>query len=329
MAKGLSDQQRRPLDYLRIRYEAADVLPPKRQICKELRCSDGELAAAIRALTSQGYIKDILDVTDGFLYQVLRDENGNPVVTRLRYLPSGRTRAHTSLHHPENVDPGKLTPAEWRVLRLIHAFLRHNGYPPTLADLDARSLTAGETQLRNHLRSLTDKHWIERQDGSARAIRLKPCAFRALGPIVFGEEGGTGATQPQIRVLGEIAAGQARYEVLEVPARLLRSYDRTELFAARVVGQSMVERGLLPGDYLVIRAQPQAESGEIVAALVDESIPGATVKTYQEREGRVWLEPANAEMGLKPIPADGVTLQGKVIALLRFYEDQKVGSRIG
>lgn len=205
-----------------------------------------------------------------------------------------------------------------------------------MADLDARSLTAGETQLRNHLRSLTDKHWIERQDGSARAIKLKPCAFRALGPIVLGEEGGTGAWQPQIHVLGEIAAGQARYvgdqmplEVLEVPARLLRSYDRTELFAAHVVGQSMVERGLLPGDYLVIRAQPQAESGEIVTAVVDGSTPGATVKTYQQREGRVFLEPANAEMGLEPIPAEGVMLQGKVIALLRFYEDQKVGSRIG
>src|SRR6266536_1141807 len=93
MTKGLSDQQRRLLDYLRIRDEAADVLPPKRQICKELGCSDGELRAAIRALTNQGYIRNKLDVADDFPYQVLRDRNGNPLPARPRYLPSGRTQA--------------------------------------------------------------------------------------------------------------------------------------------------------------------------------------------------------------------------------------------
>lgn len=110
MAKSLSDQQRRLLDYLRIRYEAADVLPEKRQICKELGCSDGELAAAIRALTSQNYIKDVLDVTGDFPYQVLRDGEGNPLATRPRYLPLGRTWSHKSLHHPESADPGNSRP---------------------------------------------------------------------------------------------------------------------------------------------------------------------------------------------------------------------------
>jgi repressor LexA len=337
MTKALSDQQRRLLDYLRERYQARDVLPLKQQIARELRWPEGELTLAARALVAQNYIEETLDGSDGPSYRVLRDGDGNRLPpARPPYLPSARTRPRSTLDDPENADAGKPTPAEWRVLRHIHAFLRHNGYPPTLAELDSRSLTAGGTQLRNHIRSLTDKHWIDREDGSARAIRLKPCAFRALGPIVFGEAAATEASQPRIPVLGEIAAGRARYvgdetpvEGLEVPARLLRRYDRTELFAARVVGRSMVDRGLFPGDYLVIRAQPQVESGEIVAALVDEGAPGATVKAYREREGRVWLEPANAEMGLAPIPADEVTLQGKVIALLRFYEEQKVGFRIG
>jgi repressor LexA len=175
--------------------------------------------------------------------------------------------------------------------------------------------------------SLADKRWIERLDGSARAIRLRPCAFQLLGPISFGTPvADTEALQAQVLVIGEIAAGEARYvgdqgsmEELHVPVRLLRRYDRTELFALRVVGQSMVDRGLQPGDYLVVRAQPRVESGEITAALVDEASPGATVKTYRERRGRAWLEPGNAAMGLEPIPAEDVTLQGKVIALLRFY----------
>jgi repressor LexA len=337
MARILSDRQQQLLDYLRTRYEANEPLPPKRQICKELGLVESELHGATRILERFGYIEEAPDALDGPPYRVLLDREGKPLP---RARPSYLQGTRAAQEHPGQPDgdaPGKLTQMESRVLRLIHAFFRERGYPPTLADLDARSLTTGGTQLRNHFIRLADKGWIERLDGGARAIRLKPCAFQLLGPICFGRPAVvTDDSQAQILVLGEIAAGRGRYvgdqipmEELHVPIRLIRKYDRTELFAVRVVGRSMVERGLQPGDYLVVHAQPQVESGELVTALVDEGDPKATVKMYRKQDDRAWLEPANARMGLAPIPVDGATLQGKVIALLRFYEDQPIRSSIG
>jgi repressor LexA len=338
MTQVLSERQGQLLDYLRKLYDAGESLPPNRQICQGLACSEGELRAAARSLRRLGYIEEAPESTDDLRYRILRNRDGSPLsAARPSYLRPLGAGAHARPSQARDPGPGELTPTESRVLSLIHGFFKMQGYPPTLADLADRSLTAGVTQFHKHVVSLADKRWIERLDGSARAIRLKPCAFRLLGPISFGlPVASTEDTQAQVLVVGEIAAGEARYvgdqgtlEELQVPVRLLRKYDRTELFALRVVGLSMVDRGLQPGDYLVVRAQPHVESGEITAALIDEADPGATVKTYRERAGRPWLEPGNAAMGLEPIPAEDVALQGKVIALLRFYEAPPLGTRMG
>ena len=84
------------------------------------------------------------------------------------------------------------------------------------------------------------------------------------------------------------------------------------LFMLKVVGDSMVEAAICDGDWVVVRQQPTAENGEIVAAMIDGE---ATVKTYKRRDGHVWLLPHNP--AFEPIPGDDATILGRVVTVLR------------
>ena len=84
------------------------------------------------------------------------------------------------------------------------------------------------------------------------------------------------------------------------------------LFLLRVVGESMIDAAISDGDWVVVRQQPDADNGEIVAAMIDGE---ATVKTFQRRDGHAWLLPHNAAYA--PIPADEATILGKVVTVLR------------
>ena len=84
------------------------------------------------------------------------------------------------------------------------------------------------------------------------------------------------------------------------------------LFMLKVVGDSMVDAAICDGDWVVVRQQPTAENGEIVAAMIDGE---ATVKTYKRRDGHVWLMPHNE--AYQPIPGDDATVLGRVVSVLR------------
>jgi repressor LexA len=84
------------------------------------------------------------------------------------------------------------------------------------------------------------------------------------------------------------------------------------LFMLKVVGESMIEAAIADGDWVVVRQQPDADNGDIVAAMIDAE---ATVKTFRRRDGHVWLLPHNA--AFQPIDGDGATILGKVVAVLR------------
>ena len=118
-----------------------------------------------------------------------------------------------------------------------------------------------------------------------------------------------------VPLVGRIAAGgpilaeQSIEDVFAMPRQLVGD---GELFLLRVVGDSMVEAAICNGDYVVVRRQPVAENGEIVAAMLDGE---ATVKTYKVRDGHVWLQPHNP--AYEPIPGDDATVLGRVVAVLR------------
>jgi DNA-binding transcriptional MocR family regulator len=150
MPQVLSEREGQLLDYLRKLYDESEALPPNRQICRDLSCSEGELRAAARTLTRLGYIEEAPDTTDELRYRILRNRDGSPFsAARPSYLRPLRTGAQVQPGQTDDLGPRKLTPTELRVLRLIHGFFRKQGYPPTLADLAERSLTAGVTQSTN------------------------------------------------------------------------------------------------------------------------------------------------------------------------------------
>jgi repressor LexA len=143
---------------------------------------------------------------------------------------------------------------------------------------------------------------------------------RALGPATESEvdETGTGAAMPSatyVPVVGRIAAGgpilaEERVEdVFPLPKSLV---GEGTLFLLEVSGDSMVDAAICDGDYVVVRQQPTAENGEIVAAMIEGE---ATVKTFQRRDGTVWLLPHND--AYDPIDGSEATILGKVTAVLR------------
>ena len=116
-------------------------------------------------------------------------------------------------------------------------------------------------------------------------------------------------------VVGRIAAGgpilaeQAVEDVFPLPRELV---GEGSLFLLRVAGDSMVDAAITDGDWVVVRQQPVADNGEIVAAMIDGE---ATVKTFKRKDGRVWLMPHN--VAFEPIPGEDATVLGKVVAVLR------------
>jgi repressor LexA len=196
------------------------------------------------------------------------------------------------------------------ILEFISEQIRQRGYPPSVREIgEAVGLTSSST-VHAHLQVLQRDGFLQRDPTKPRAIvvNFEPSSGAAL------------RVRPAAHVplLGEVAAGTGVLaeenveDVLPIPEDFTGS---GELFMLHVRGDSMIEAGILDGDYVVVRRQPDAEPGEIVVA----GIPGeeATVKTFKRRRNKVVLVPANprlAEMELRP---DEVTIYGKVVTVLR------------
>jgi repressor LexA len=164
---------------------------------------------------------------------------------------------------------------------------------------------------------LQKKGWLRRDPNRPRALDVRlpgeaaPARSLPSGPA---EDVATPAAT-YVPVVGRIAAGgpvlaeQAVEDVFPLPRELV---GEGTLFTLRVAGDSMVEAAICDGDWVVVRQQPTAENGEIVAAMIDGE---ATVKTYKRRDGHVWLLPHNP--AYEPIPGDDATILGRVVTVLR------------
>jgi repressor LexA len=132
------------------------------------------------------------------------------------------------------------------------------------------------------------------------------------------DETGVNDRRPEasyVPVLGRIAAGvpilaeETVEDVFPLPRQIV---GEGQLFLLQVVGDSMIEAAICDGDWVVVRQQPTADNGDIVAAMLDNE---ATVKTFKRKDGKVWLMPHNA--AFDPIDGDHATILGKVTAVLR------------
>jgi repressor LexA len=196
------------------------------------------------------------------------------------------------------------------ILDFIAERLRERGYPPSVREIgEAVGLTSSAT-VHSHLAVLQREGFLVRDPTKPRAIQVRydPTSKAAMAA----------APARNVPLIGNVAAGtgvlaeQNVEELLPLP-ELFTGAGST--FMLQVRGDSMVDRGILNGDYVVVRSQPDAEVGEIVVAGIPDG--EATVKTFGRRRGKVVLSPANAAYEPIELSPSEVTVFGKVVSVLR------------
>jgi len=216
-----------------------------------------------------------------------------------------------------------LTARQQRVLTVIKESLEHRGYPPSIREIGERVGLTSSSSVAHQLRVLEEKGYLKRDPNRPRALTVFDPAESDAGNDAGHsddavDETGVGDAMPvanYVPLVGRIAAGgpilaeERVEEIFPLPKTLVG--DGT-LFLLEVAGDSMIDAAICNGDYVVIRQQPTAENGEIVAAMIDGE---ATVKTFQRKDGRVWLLPHND--AYDPIDGTYATILGKVTAVLR------------
>ncbi len=234
-------------------------------------------------------------------------------------------------------DETGLTPRQHRVLDVIRDSVERRGYPPSMREIGEQVGLTSTSSVAHQLTTLQKKGYLRRDPNRPRAVEVRipgevagtstsePRGSRQhsgtgehtgeQAPFDETESGNSRPAPAYIPVVGRIAAGgpilaeQAVDDVFPLPRNVVG--DGT-LFMLKVVGDSMVDAAICDGDWVVVRQQPVAESGDIVAAMIDGE---ATVKTFKRRDGHVWLMPHNPNYA--PIPGDDATILGRVSAVLR------------
>ncbi len=242
---------------------------------------------------------------------------------------------------PERGQGDSLTVRQRRVLEVIRNSVDRRGYPPSLREIGEAVGLTSPSSVAHQLSALERKGYLRRDPNRPRAIEV-------VSPdTVLGERGyrsgdndggvlhdaiplhgevsgqvdtvtGSGDHRPEasyVPVVGRIAAGgpilaeEVIEDVFPLPKQLV---GEGSLFLLKVVGDSMVDAAICDGDWVVVRQQPTADNGDIVAAMLDHE---ATVKTFKRKDGKVWLMPHNVDYS--PIDGADATILGKVTAVLR------------
>jgi repressor LexA len=217
------------------------------------------------------------------------------------------------------VDGSGLTQRQRRILEVIRDAVDRQGYPPSVREIGQAVGLTSTSSVAHQLATLERKGYIRRDPNRPRAVdvRQPDSSPRVPNPAAVDEEAERSArpTPTYVPVVGRIAAGgpvlaeQYVEDVFPLPRELV---GEGTLFLLRVVGDSMIDAAIADGDWVVVRQQPVADNGEIVAAMIDGE---ATVKTYRRRDGHVWLLPHNPAYA--PIPGDEATVLGRVVTVLR------------
>ena len=231
------------------------------------------------------------------------------------------------IHEMPDRDKGDtLTARQRRVLEIIRNSVDRRGYPPSLREIGEAVGLASPSSVAHQLSMLERKGYLRRDPNRPRAIEVvspdtgaEDKGYRAgdqrEGTVDATGSGDAHPAASYVPVVGRIAAGgpilaeQVVEDVFPMPKQIV---GEGQLFLLKVVGDSMVDVAICDGDWVVVRQQPNAENGDIVAAMLDNE---ATVKTFKRKDGHVWLMPHNE--AYQPIDGDEATILGKVTAVLR------------
>jgi repressor LexA len=234
---------------------------------------------------------------------------------------------------PDKPEPGHvLTWRQRKVLQVIRDSVQKRGYPPSMREIGEAVGLTSTSSVSYQLSTLQAKGYLHRDAGRPRTVEVRLPGHPAVRPEFEQDDEETTVEAPAgafdipsqeaayVPLVGRIAAGgpiiaeQRVEDVFPLPKQLV---GEGEHFLLKVSGDSMINAAITDGDWVVVRSQPNAENGEIVAAMVEGEGPEgeATVKTFKKSDGHVWLIPHNPLYA--PILGDEATILGKVVAVLR------------
>lgn len=212
-----------------------------------------------------------------------------------------------------------LTKRQEQTLDFIRQSIEDRGYPPTLREIGEHMGIRSTNGVNDHLRALERKGYLTREDMKSRALKLveDQLGVQAVGAQKLNPE----EDLIEVRVLGRVAAGLPLYaeenviDTVRVDRMLVRG--GREVFGLRVTGDSMIEAGILSGDYIFVKKQSTADRGDIVVALIGDE---ATVKYFYPERDYVRFQPANSQMAPILVRASdfkSTMLLGKVVGVYR------------
>lgn len=202
----------------------------------------------------------------------------------------------------------KISKRQEDIMDFIKSEVKKKGYPPSVREIGTAVGLASSSTVHGHLARLESKGYIRRDPTKPRAIEiLDPEGLDAITPGVLN-----------VPLIGKVTAGQpiTAVENIEEYFPLPESFGTQEdkLFMLEIVGNSMIEAGILNGDHVIVKQQQTANNGEIVVAMTEED--EATVKRFFKEKDYFRLQPENSSMD--PIIVDNVSILGKVVGVYRF-----------
>jgi len=214
-------------------------------------------------------------------------------------------------------DPNSLNKREKAILKFIEKHISANGYPPSVREIGKAVDLRSTATVHGYLSALEMKGYIKKENQKGRTLKLiKGGADDSQGTQeVIGKNAYSQKELVDVPVIGKITAGEPILAVENVTDTFQIPIDfvgNSESFMLTVRGESMIEAGILNGDYILVRKQNTATNGEIVVALIEDE---ATVKTFYKEKDHVRLQPENSTMD--PIIVPNCEILGKVIGVFR------------
>ncbi|RIL37759.1 transcriptional repressor LexA [Staphylococcus equorum] len=203
----------------------------------------------------------------------------------------------------------ELTKRQSEIFEYIKQTVHSKGYPPSVREIGEAVGLASSSTVHGHLSRLEEKGYIKRDPTKPRAIEI---VSEQVGDTLNMEE------TIHVPVIGKVTAGipitavENVEEYFPLPEHFTSTHN-SDIFILNVVGDSMVEAGILDGDKVIVRSQTIAENGDIIVAMTEDN--EATVKRFYKEKSRYRLQPENSTMD--PIYLEHVTVLGKVVGLFR------------
>ena len=212
-------------------------------------------------------------------------------------------------------DPNSLNKREKAILKFIEKQINLNGYPPSVREIGKAVDLKSTATVHGYIASLEQKGYIKKESQKGRTLKLLKGGAIEGQQSTFDKEVYSSKEMVDVPVIGKITAGEPILAVENVTDTFPIPLDFVgtgESFMLTVRGESMIEAGILNGDYILVRKQNTAHNGEIVVALIGDE---ATVKTFYKEKDHIRLQPENSTMD--PIIVPTCQILGKVSGVFR------------